>query len=226
METATLTGGAALLDGDRVVGEATLSVALQHSERLLATVDRLLADCGWTLGTLDGLAVSVGPGSFTGLRVGLATAKGLAVATGLPVAAVPTLDALAAGLPFADAPVCPLLDARKGEVYVSLYRWEAGRMRRLWEYLALAPAEVARRLRPPVIVLGDGVAPCRPHLAELGSGVVEAPPARRLPSAALVAQLGHVRLVDGDVVAADALAPLYLRPSEAELKARRVVVHG
>jgi tRNA threonylcarbamoyladenosine biosynthesis protein TsaB len=139
---------------------------------------------------------------------------------------VPTLDALAAGLPFAAAPVCPLLDARKGEVYVSLYRWEAGGMRRLWEYLALAPAEVARRLRPPVILLGDGVAPCRPHLAELGPGVVEAPPARRLPSAALVAQLGHERLAAGDAVSPDELQPLYLRPSEAELKARRVATHG
>lgn len=226
IETATLTGGAALLDGDRVVAEVTLSVALQHSERLLASVDRLLGDCEWTVAALDGIAVSIGPGSFTGLRVGLATAKGLALASGLPIVPVPTLDALAAGLPFADAPVCPLLDARKGEVYVCLYRWAGGRMERLWDYLALPPAEAVRRLTPPVIVLGDGVEPCRPHLAALGEGVREAPPARRLPSAAMVGQLARDLLVAGHMVDADALVPLYLRPSEAELKARPVAVQA
>ena len=226
LETATLTGGAALLDGDRMVGEVTLSVALTHSERLLASVDRLLGDCGWTLETLDGVAVSIGPGSFTGLRVGLATAKGLALAADLPIVPVPTLDALAAGLPFADAPVCPLLDARKGEVYVSLYRWTGDRMTRLWDYLALPPAEAIGRLAAPVIVLGDGVEPCRPHLARLGDGVRVAPPARRLPSAAMVGQLGHARLLSGETTDPDALVPLYLRPSEAELRARPIAVHG
>ncbi len=90
----------------------------------MAVVDRLLVDCGWSPKDLEGLAVSIGPGSFTGLRVGVATVKGLALALDLPVAPVPTLDALAATLPFAAAPVCPLLDARKGEVYCSLYRWQ------------------------------------------------------------------------------------------------------
>ena len=120
LETSTLAGGVALCEDGRVVGLSLLNVALTHSERLMSMVDRLLEDCRWTLGQVQGLAVSIGPGSFTGLRVGAATVKGLALALGLPVAAVPTLDALAANLPFADAPVCPLLDARKGEVYVCL----------------------------------------------------------------------------------------------------------
>ena len=221
IESATLAGGAALLDGDLLVGEITLSIELTHSERMMAVVDRLMTDCGWSPKALEGLAVSVGPGSFTGLRVGIATVKGLALALGLPVAPVPTLDALAATLPFADAPVCPLLDARKGEVYCSLYRWREREMTREWDYLALSPEEASARLAAPVIVLGDGVPACRPHLARLGAGVSEAPPARRLPSPALVAQLGHAMLVAGRGVAAEAVTPLYLRPSEAELKARR-----
>jgi tRNA threonylcarbamoyladenosine biosynthesis protein TsaB len=220
LESATLAGGAALLEGDRVVGETTLSIALTHSERMMAVVDRLLVDCGWSPKDLEGLAVSIGPGSFTGLRVGIATIKGLALALGLPVAPVPTLDALAATLPFAAAPVCPLLDARKGEVYCSLYRWQGDAMERQWDYLALPPEAAAARLSAPVIVLGDGVAACRPHLARLGRGVTEAPAARRLPSPAVVAQLGHALLVAGKGMEAEALLPLYLRPSEAELKAR------
>jgi len=220
LETATLAGGAALLEDGRLVGESRLNIALTHSERLMAMVDRLLQDCGWEASSLRGLAVSIGPGSFTGLRVGAATAKGLALALDLPVAPVPTLDALAATLPFADAPVCPLLDARKGEVYCSLYRWSGTAMVREWDYLAVPPAEAAARLAPPVIVLGDGVAACRPHLARLGAGLREAPPAQSLPSAAVVGALGHAILSAGAGIPAERLAPLYLRPSEAELRAR------
>jgi len=221
VESATLSGGVALLDDDRLLGEITLNIAITHSERLMSAVDRLLADCGLAPADLDGLAVSVGPGSFTGLRVGLATVKALAMALDLPVAPVPTLDALAARLPFADAPVCPILAARRGEVYLSLYRWSGSGMERQWDYLALPPESAAARLEAPVILLGDGIAACRPWLDRLGAGARVAPAAQRLPSASAVAQLGRAALAAGAGVGAEALAPLYLRPSEAELKARR-----
>ena len=221
LETATLAGGAALLDDGGLVGESRLNIALTHSERLMLVVDRLLGDCGWDVASLDALAVSIGPGSFTGLRVGAATAKGLALALEVPVAPVPTLDALAATLPFADAPVCPLLDARKNEVYCSRYRWTGAAMVREWEYLALPPAAAAARLPDPVIVLGDGVPACRPYLGHLGDGLREADPVHSVPSPAVVGALGHAMLAAGGGIPAEQLAPLYLRPSEAELKARR-----
>lgn len=220
LETATLAGGAALLDDGRLVGESRLNIALTHSERLMAVVDRLLQDCAWDVADLDALAVSIGPGSFTGLRVGAATAKGLALALEIPVAPVPTLDALAATLPFADAPVCPLLAARRGEVYCSLYRWTGAVMERQWDYLALPPEVAVARLDAPVIVLGDGVAACRPYLARLGPGLREAEPVHSLPSPAVVGALGHAILAAGGGIPAERLTPLYLRPSEAELKAR------
>ena len=221
LETSTLAGSAALLEGGRIVGESLLDVALTHSERLMAMVDRLIQDCGWQATDLEALAVSTGPGSFTGLRVGVATAKGLALALGLPVAPVPTLDALAWNLPFADALVCPLLDARKGEVYLALYRWSGDRMDRRSEYLALSPRGAAARLTSPAIVLGDGVAACLPFLSDLGAGLRVAPASHSVPRAAVVGQLGGAMLKSGQAVTADALAPLYLRPSEAELAARR-----
>ncbi|MGH7314899.1 MAG: tRNA (adenosine(37)-N6)-threonylcarbamoyltransferase complex dimerization subunit type 1 TsaB [Candidatus Rokuibacteriota bacterium] len=220
LETATLAGGAALLDDGRLVGESRLNIAITHSERLMAVVDRLLQDCGRDARSLDALAVSVGPGSFTGLRVGAATAKGLALALEVEVAPVPTLDALAATLPFANAPVCALLDARKGEVYCCLYRWTGAGMERQWDYLALSPEAAAARLEAPVIVLGDGVAACRPYLSRLGAGVREAEPVHSLPSPAVVGALGHAILAAGGGIPAEQLTPLYLRPSEAELKAR------
>jgi tRNA threonylcarbamoyladenosine biosynthesis protein TsaB len=219
VETSTLAGGAALLDDEAVVGEYALDVSATHSERLMGAIDRLLTDAGWTVRDLEGLAVAVGPGSFTGLRIGLSTVKGLALALAIPIAAVPTLDALAAGLPFAALPVCPVLDARKREVYASLYRWDGSAMRREWDYLAIAPRELSERLREPVIVVGDGADQIdSPHARRLR-------PPRRGPSAASVGALGHARLSRGDTVAPAALVPIYLRPSEAELKSRRVPVH-
>lgn len=219
LETSTLAGGVALCEEDRLVGSTLLDVSLTHSERLMSMIDRLLQDCRWTLAQVEGLAVSIGPGSFTGLRVGAATAKGLALALGLPIAAVPTLDALAANLPFADAPVCPLLDARKGEVYACLYRWTGDAMERRSDYMALPPKDVGAWLPTPVIVLGDGVPACRPYLGR--DGVYVAPAAQAVPSAAVVGQIGHAMLTSGSGISGDALEPLYLRRSEAELRSRR-----
>src|SRR2546422_9660294 len=191
VETSTLSGGAALLDGELVVGEYVLDVRLTHSERLMAAIDRLLTDAGWTVGELEGLAVAVGPGSFTGLRVGLSTVKGLALALSIPIAAVPTLDAMAAMLPFAALPICPVLDARKGEVYASLYRWDGVAMRREWEYLALAPEALAARLEEPVIILGDAADQIHsPYVRRIR-------PPRRGPSPASVGALGDPPLPGG-----------------------------
>jgi tRNA threonylcarbamoyladenosine biosynthesis protein TsaB len=222
LETATLAGSAALLESGRVIGHSLLDIALTHSERLMAMIDRLLQDCDWRSADLQGLAVSIGPGSFTGLRVGVATAKGLGLALGLTVAPVPTLDALAWNLPFADAPVCPLLDARKGEVYLARYRWSERGMVRLSEYLALSPRAAVEQLEPPVILLGDGVAACRPFFAGADNTAVRvAPASHSLPSAAVVGQLGYSMLLAGSAVSADVLVPLYVRPSEAERRARQ-----
>jgi len=219
VDTSTMAGGVALLEDARVVGESLLDVRTTHSERLMLAVDRALADARWAADSLDGLAVAVGPGSFTGLRIGLAAVKGLALALGRPIAAVPTLDAMAAGLAWASRPVCPVLAARTGEVYACLYRWDGLAMRREWEYLALSPDALAARLVEPVIGTGDGAAlVASPWMAI-------AQPARRGPSAAVVGWLGHERLRRGDTVGPAELIPLYLRPSEAELKRRGVAVH-
>src|SRR5262249_45682990 len=144
--------------------------------------------------------------------------KGLALALSIPVAAVPTLDAMAATLPFAALPVCPVLDARKREVYASLYRWDGLGMRREWDYLAIAPDDLARRLDEPVIVLGDGADAIDSTFAR------RVRPPRRGPAPAVVGALGQARLALGDTVPVAELAPIYLRPSEAELKRRGAAV--
>jgi tRNA threonylcarbamoyladenosine biosynthesis protein TsaB len=216
VETSTLAGGVALVDGDRLVAEYLLDVSVTHSERLLSAIDTVMTDAGWTPGELQGLAVAVGPGSFTGLRVGLSTVKGLAWALGLPVAAVPTLDAMAAAVPWAALPVCPVLHARRNEVYAALYRWDGEDFGRESDYMALAPAELGERLTEPTLLLGDGAETIQsPHARRVS-------PPHRVPSPACVAVLGRARLALGETVSAAALTPFYLRPSEAELR-RRVI---
>ncbi|MGE5808025.1 MAG: tRNA (adenosine(37)-N6)-threonylcarbamoyltransferase complex dimerization subunit type 1 TsaB, partial [Nitrospirota bacterium] len=121
IETSTKTGSVAVVSDKAVIAQYSLNIEITHSERLMSTVDRVLKDTGIALSQLDGFAVATGPGSFTGLRIGVSTVKGLAFATGKPVAAVPTLYALAWNVPHAAYPVCPLLDARKNEVYAAVY---------------------------------------------------------------------------------------------------------
>ena len=218
IETSTLAGGVALLDGDRLVGEYLLDVRVTHSERLMAAIDRVLGDAGVTIDDLDAVAVAIGPGSFTGLRIGVGTVKGLAFGRGLPVAAVPTLDAMAAGVPFAALPVCPVIDARKDELYVSRYRWEGSAMRREWEYLAMAPERLRERLDEPVILVGDAARSIVSPFARV------APVGRRSPSPGCVGQLGLERLARGEGIDAAELVPMYLRPSQAEIRRRGVSV--
>lgn len=211
VETSTLAGGVALLDGERLVAEYVLDVSVTHSERLMVTIDRALQDARWQAADLQGLAVAVGPGSFTGLRIGVSTVKGLAFALELPIAAVPTLDALASRLPFAGLPVCAVLEARRDEVYASLYRWDGAAMQRAWEYLAVSPAGLSARLVEPTILIGGGAAAIVSPHARL------APAWLHVPSPAVVACLGLERLRAGHVVKPAELTPLYLRPSLAEL---------
>ena len=214
IDTATTAMSVALLRGDALVAELTTCDERVHSTRLLPALETLLNQAAVGLEEVRAFAVSIGPGSFTGLRIGLATVKGLAFRTGRPVAAVPTLAALAAAAPGGDAPVAALLDARRGEVYAGLYA--GSEVTSLEPEAVFTPDELAARLPEHCsLAVGEGA-------QSAASAVV----ARRGPlpqhavvaSAARVGRLGASLLARGQAVAAEALVPRYLRRAEAEVR--------
>ncbi len=218
IETATRTGSVAVVTEHGVVAEYTLNIEVTHSERLMETVDRVLTGAGIALADLDGLCVSAGPGSFTGLRIGIATVKGIAMATGKPAAAVPTLMALAWNIPHAGYPVCPLLDARKNEVYAALYREEKGSFVPVMESQTLSFDALAAKITERTVFTGEGSYLFRAELQRrFGELALFAPLSALVPSAASVAELGMFALRSGKQVAPDDLVPIYIRRPEAEV---------
>ncbi|MEK7851123.1 MAG: tRNA (adenosine(37)-N6)-threonylcarbamoyltransferase complex dimerization subunit type 1 TsaB, partial [Deltaproteobacteria bacterium] len=182
---------------------------------LMAAIDHLMGLSGLTLNDMDGIAVSVGPGSFTGLRIGLSAAKGLSYGSGKPLIGIPTLDALASNLPFSRYLVCPILDARKGEVYTAIYR----KNEKVTDDMAVKPASLIEMIKEDTVFLGDGVSAYRNLLKEqLGDLYHEAPLPLQLPKASNAAMLALKRLRNNDVDDPFALVPRYIRKSEAELK--------
>ena len=218
IETSTKTGSVAIISEDAVIAQYSLNIEVTHSERLMSTVDRVLTDTGMTLAQIDGFSVAIGPGSFTGLRIGLATIKGLALATGKPVAAVPTLKALAWNLPHAAYPVCPLLDARKKEVYAALYGFNGTELKQLLPEQVIALSQLADAIQERTIFTGEGAHLFRDEIERVfGQRALFAPRSTILPSAAAVAELGLDMIKRNEQADPESLAPMYIRRPEAEV---------
>jgi len=218
IETSTKTGSVAIVSEDGVVAQYSLNIEVTHSERLMSTIDRVLKDTGLAVHDLDGFSVAIGPGSFTGLRIGLSTVKGLALATGRPIAAVPTLQALAWNLPYCAYPVCTLLDARKNEVYASLYRFDGTALVQILPEAAMSIFRLAGQISEKVVFTGEGSRIYRNGIQELfGERAVFAPHSAVLPSGAKVAEIGLDMIKSGRQAEPDRLTPLYIRRPEAEV---------
>ena len=220
VDTTTSSGSVALLEDRRLVGEIAGESGTTHSARLLGAIDRLLRSESLSIADIDVFAVAAGPGSFTGIRIGLSTVKALAFASGKPVVPVSSLRALALKLALAGAPlICPMLDAKKGEVYAALFESAAGRLVELIPQGAYAPDDFFARL------------PARRALAFIGGGSIvfrDRIPARVLETAVFpertlfvaheVGLLGLEGLAEGRGVPVDGVEPLYFRRSQAEEK--------
>lgn len=226
LETATLTGGVSVLsDENGLIAELRLNIRVAHAERLMSAIDWILHASALSLIDIDAFAVSIGPGSFTGLRIGLSTAKGLSYSTGKPVVPVPTLDAMARTLPFCPHFICPMLDARKNEVYTALYKWEDGFCKKIVPEMAIRPQIFLKEINRyasdkggQTVFFGNG--------AELYRGLIEKtlfqsalfpPPSKMLPSACAVGEIALLAIKEGRSFDPITLTPFYIRKSEAEI---------
>ena len=226
LETTGMTGGVALSRDDKLMGEVVTGSKSTYSRRLTRAIMYLLDELELSWKEIDLVAVSLGPGSFTGLRIGLATAKGICFSTGARLLGVPTLDILAqnaSSIP-GERLICPLIDARKGQVYAGLY--EAGDFspKRISEHAVCRPGELKGLVpdKKEVIFLGSGLLYYKDEIRGLfGKRALFAPACLWHPrpsSCGLLAEkmiLGGIPPHDPDL-----LVPLYLRPSEAEEKRR------
>jgi tRNA threonylcarbamoyladenosine biosynthesis protein TsaB len=223
IETATGCGGVSLTRGTgttgKVLAEYTLQPERTHSRRLLGSVVGMMAaaDINWS--ELDAVAISQGPGSFTGLRIGMAAAKGIALAANIPLLAIPTLDGLVMQASEVQLPVCCLLDARKQQLYAAFYRYEQERYRRISSFLVLRPEELALHIHEPTLMIGPGIQACQSFFAD--HPLVRLTPAGcHHPRAATIGFSAAQRLAEKTVDTATEIVPLYVRASEAELNLR------
>lgn len=225
IETATGCGSVSLTRGGtgngRLLAEATAQPEITHSRRLLGSVDWVLQAAGVGWSELDGVAVSLGPGSFTGLRIGMAAAQGIVLAAGVPLLGVQTHDAVALACPVIDRPLWCLLDARKQEVYAACYLPdENGRPRQSSPPQAVRPELLAEKIAGPSLLAGPGVDEYRVVFAAMDK-VQLVPAALSSPRAARIGYLAAEQLAAGDILDPAAASPMYVRASEAEINLQR-----
>lgn len=218
VDSSSMTGSVALCQGETLIAESLLNVRSTHSEKLLAQIDLLLSEAGWQLQDIDLLVSVTGPGSFTGLRIGIATIKGLAQVLDKPVVGISSLQMLAMNLPLSPVPICVFMDARKKEVYSQLFDWTAEGPVPQSNAQVIAPDLLLAQLGQPVALVGDGVPLYRRNIEELLADKALLPLASaHQPRASQAAWLAWRANANGDAGTAVELLPIYIRPSDAEL---------
>ena len=219
LETSAKAVSAAVTEDGRVLCSGYQDTGLTHSRTLMPIVEAMLKNTGLTVRDCDAVAVAVGPGSFTGIRIGVSAAKGLAFAADKPCAAVSTLEAMARNVAHMDALVVCAMDARRNQIYNALFAAEHGRLTRRTPDRAIGLAELAEELRDeplPLVLVGDGAALCERALREAGLPCRLAPPHLVMQNAMSVALCGENLARAGKLVSAQALLPVYLRPPQAQ----------
>lgn len=219
VDTATASCSVAITEGEELLAEMTLVSGETHSRHLARLIETLIRNTGLSLDRIEGFAVARGPGSFTGLRIGISTVKGFAVAGNRPVAGVSTLAALAWQIGPTDHLICPMIDARRKEVYAAWYRWHPDGPAAVSGERVASPEAVLTALDRPCIFVGSGASAYRHRIGErAGHRALFAAGALNATRAATIAMLGARRLIAGRSDDVERLVPTYLRKSDAEIK--------
>ena len=216
INTSTKQYGLALLENDTVVSEYLISSGSRHFRDLMPCVDDLFEKTTLTLGHLGAVAVSIGPGSFTGTRVGLAVAKGLSQGLGIPIFGVSTLSALASQIPYAREDICSLVTSRKGEVFSALFRRDRDdHLIRIGEDASLKVEDLPVLIKRKTIIIGNDFTAQGPLVKQfVGENALFAPSNLWNLRASSIGALAFQRLEQGDSDTASTLVPLYLRDAD------------
>ena len=218
-ETSAKAASAALMENGKLLGENYQNTGLTHSQTLMVMAEDLLKTCGYTPQQVEAVAVAAGPGSFTGIRIGVAAAKGFAWGGELPCYGVSTLEAMARSLSVYDGYVLPVMDARRNQVYNALFQVEKGNLTRLCEDRAIALADLAEEikiLQKPIFLVGDGSNLCYNTLEAVVPNLVLPPEHRMHQRACGVALAAEEQIRRGILGNGGELTPNYLRVSQAE----------
>ena len=218
-ETSAKAASVALFDGEKLLGESYQNTGLTHSQTLMVMAQDLLCQCGHTPQEVEAVAVAEGPGSFTGVRIGVAAAKGFAWGSNIPCYGVSTLEAMALGLGIYQGYICPVMDARRSQVYNALFYVNQGAISRVTEDRAIALADLKTELQAlnePIFLVGDGSTLCYTTLSTEVTNLV-LPPEHKMHQRAVGVGLAALRkIAAGDTGDGNALTPNYLRLSQAE----------
>lgn len=217
LDTASRSCSVAVVDDETVIVELTVNHGKTHAKVLMGMIQRALEMADAAISDVDGFAATIGPGSFTGLRIGLSTVKGFAVAAKKPVVGVSTLEALAYGFSFSQKLICPMLDARRGEVYTAGYRFDGHNIITVFEPRAIAPDLAVENIEESCILVGDGAVKYKDVFWDkIGLLTTFANPAQNLIRASNVARLAIPRFEKNDTDDVGRLVPFYIRKSDAK----------
>lgn len=218
MDSSSLVTTVALLRDEHILGEYTINFKREHSVILMEKVEELLKDCNVDITEVDAFVVSKGPGSFTGLRIGMATVKGLSMGTNKPYVSISSLDALAYSLITFDGIICPIMDALRDSVFTCLYKNDNGKLQKITEYDALSLEELVELLKSKgekVIFTGDGVFKHKDYFKEHLPQAQFAPNHLSIIKASSLGELGMMELKNGIFDDINS-SPLYLKKPQAE----------
>lgn len=220
LETSAAVAAVAVVEDSKLLGEYLINSSKKHSEKLMPMAENLLKNLSLSPSDVDVFAVSIGPGSFTGIRIGVSAVKAMAYAAGKKIAGIPTLDSVAFNAYLYEGVVCPLIDARNDQVYTALYKQNDGRQEKITEYMAVDIGELIEKIRVTgenAVFIGDAADLHSERLrAELKSKAHFLPGNLGMQRASSVAHLAYLKAVSGDLCDCFDLVPIYLRKSQAE----------
>lgn len=231
IDASGIAGSVAYLKDGKLAGEYYFCDKLTHSQTIMPMLEHMKSLIQIDLDTVDAVAVTAGPGSFTGLRIGVTAAKALALALNVPIIGVPTLDVMANGIPFTEHYICPIMDARRNQVYTALYKGTEGKVERLTEHMATDINDYLESLKErdgKIIFLGDGVAVYRETITSLlgAERALFAPSFCNLQHASVLAAVAEQLYHEGKSEDPSTFVPIYLRKSQAEREKEEREKHG